>query len=93
MDKNEQQETIQNFGDMVNATERMSAPWQAECERLHKSEDKTKIALVISNFFWAVIVGLLIWFAYMTPVESTQNQTLQDGTQTQTYSQGVTNGE
>ena len=91
MDKD--QETIQNFSDMVNATERMSKPWQDECERLHKSADKTKLALVVTNLFWAVIVGLLIWFAYMTPVESTQNQTLPDGTQTQTYSQGVTNGE
>lgn len=82
----ERKEMMENFGDMVNATERMSAPWKETAWKLLK-------ALVLTNLFWAVIVAMLVWFAYMTPIESSQEQELTEGTQQQSYSQGVTDGE
>lgn len=82
----ERKEMMENFGDMVNATERMSAPWKETAWKLLK-------ALVLTNLFWAVIVAMLVWFAYMTPIESSQEQELPEGTQHQSYSQGVTDGE
>lgn len=94
MDKNEM---IENFGDMVNATERMSKPWQDECQRWKEVAEKKQkhhtIQMILTNLFWAVIVALLIWFAYMTPIDSTQEQDFENGSQHQSYSQGVTNGD
>lgn len=89
-------EMIQNFADMVNATERMSKPWQEECQRW-KDVQETKqkhhtIQLILCNLFWAFIVGLLIWFAYMTPVDVSQEQNFDQQVQTQDYSEGVTSG-
>lgn len=81
----EKTKMIDNFGDMVNATERMSNPWKETVWKLLK-------ALVLTNLFWAIIVGMLIWFAYMTPIDSSQNQDFSDQTQHQSYSEGVTNG-
>lgn len=78
-------EKIQSFGDMVDATEKMSAPWRETVFKLLK-------ALVITNLFWAVIVGLLVWFAYMTPSEMSQEQDLDTQHQMQTYTEGATNG-
>ena len=90
-------EKIQSFGDMVDATERMSTPWREECERLNASRDKDRlhhtIQLIACNVLWAIIVAMLIWFAYMTPVDVGQEQDLGQQTQTQTYSQGVTDGD
>ena len=73
---------IQNFGDMVDATERMSSPWRETVYKLVK-------ALVITNFLWAFVLGLFIWFAYMTPVEIEQGQQFDEKTQSQSYSEGV----
>lgn len=81
----EDKEKIQNFGDMVNATEKMAAPWRETVWKLIK-------ALVITNLFWAIIVGLLVWFAYMTPVDVGQEQDFTGQTQSQNYSEGVTDG-
>lgn len=71
-------EKIQSFGDMVNATEKLTKPWQ--------------LALIVTNILWAAVTFSLIWFAYMTPIDSSQTQTLPDSSQTQTFSQGATKG-
>lgn len=78
-------EKIQSFGDMVDATDTMSAPWRETVFKLVK-------ALVITNLFWAIVLGAFIWFAYMTPVEMEQGQQFDQQTQSQSYSEGVTNG-
>lgn len=78
-------EKIQSFGDMVDATERMAKPWQDAVRRL-------VWVIVGTNLFWAVIVGMLVWFAYMTPAEMTQEQDLTEQHQTQSYTEGATNG-
>lgn len=75
------QEKIQSFGDMVNATERLSSPWR-------KAFSWTLIAAVVTNLFWAVIVWFLIHYAYMTPTDVYQEQDLTGQIQTQSYSQG-----
>lgn len=75
MDDNEK---IQNFGDMVAATERLTKPW--------------RIALLVTNIAWAVVMLAFILLAYLTPVEMEQGQQLPDGTQNQSYSEGVTGG-
>lgn len=82
MDDNEK---IQNFGDMVDATDRMSKPWRDTVHRL-------MAVLVLTNFFWALIVGLLVWFAYMTPETMTQEQDYVAQHQSQAYTEGATNG-
>lgn len=84
MDENK--ETIQNFGDMVNATQQLSKPWQEHTKKL-------TIALVLTNALWAIIVAMLVWFAYMTPVDVGQEQDFTNQVQTQNYSEGVTDGE
>lgn len=78
-------EKIKSFGDMVDATEKMAKPWQ-------KTNFILTIALVLTNFFWAIVLFFFIWFAYMTPIDSEQVQELPSGTQTQHYSQGTTDG-
>lgn len=77
---------IQNFGDLVNATGKLASPWK-------KVAFVSMAVTVITNLFWCVIVGMLVYFAYMTPSEMSQEQELPDYTQTQTYTQGATNGE
>lgn len=81
MDNNEQnkaKEDIQNFSDMVAATEKLTKPWRT--------------AFLVSTIAWAIIVAMLVWFAYMTPVDMGQEQDFQNQTQTQNYAEGVTNG-
>lgn len=81
------QEKIQSFADMVEATERMSSPWRETVFKLIK-------ALVFTNLFWALVLGAFIWFAYMAPDTTYQTQEF-DGHQ-QTQSSGtevVTNGD
>ena len=46
-------EVVQNFGDLVDATDKMSTPWREISFKLIK-------ALVITNLFWAIIVGILL---------------------------------
>lgn len=78
-------EKIKDFGDMVDATERMSKPWQDIAKRV--------IWLaVVTNLFWMIIVGMLVYFAYMSPAEMTQEQDLESQHQTQTYVEGATSG-
>ena len=58
---------IQSFGDMVDATDRMSAPWRETVFKLIK-------ALIFTNLFWAVVLSAFIWFAYMAPDTTYQAQ-------------------
>lgn len=84
MDENK--ETIQNFSDMVNATQQLSKPWQEHTKRL-------TLALILTNLFWAIIVAMFVWFAYMTPVDVNQEQDFDDNIQHQSYSEGVTDSD
>lgn len=79
-------EKIKEFGDMVEATEKMSAPWRETVFKMIK-------AMIFTNLFWAVVLGVFIWFAYMAPDTTYQTQEF-DGHQ-QVQSSGtevVTNG-
>lgn len=53
-------ERVQSFGDMVNATEKLTKPW--------------RIALLITNLLWALVFALFIAFAYLTPDTTYQMQ-------------------
>ena len=71
-------EKIQSFGDMVGAARKLTFPWI--------------VSLIATNTLWAVVTFSLIWFAYMTPIDSSQTQNLPDGSQSQNFSQGATKG-
>lgn len=73
------QENIQNFNDMVNATEKLTKPW--------------RIALVITNVLWAVALIAFIGLAYLTPDTSYQYQDFDGNEQVQsTGTEVVTQG-
>ena len=76
MDKD--QETIQNFSDMVSATEKLTKPW--------------RVALIVTNLFWALVFAFFIGLAYLTPDTSYQMQDFTGQTQTQSVGDTVTNG-
>lgn len=78
-------EKIKSFGDMVEATEKLSSPWR-------KMTLWTLAALVVTNLFWTVIVGMLVYFAYMTPTEVAQEQDFTEQEQMQSYYSGATDG-
>lgn len=72
-------EKIQSFGDMVNATERLTKPW--------------RYALYITNLLWAIVFAAFILLAYLTPDTSYQYQDFDKPAQVQsTGSEVVTNG-
>lgn len=79
------EEKIQNFADMVDATEKMTAPWRKLAAWL-------LVALVISNGLWAFVHWKQLQYAYMTPVEFEQGQQFDEHTQSQSYREGVTDG-
>ncbi len=60
-------EKIENFGDMVDATEKMSAPWRETVFKMIR-------VLAITNFLWAIVFAIFIWFAYMAPDTTYQTQ-------------------
>lgn len=72
-------EKIQSFGDMVEATRKLTKPWI--------------IALITTNVLWAAVTFALVWFAYMAPIEVEQAQDFPNQTQTQTYSQNAAQGD
>lgn len=78
-------EKIQSFGDMVQATERLTRPWKTLAAFL-------LAALVLTNAIWGFVHWKQLQYAYMTPTEITQNQEFDQHTQNQSYSEGVTNG-
>jgi len=69
-------EKIQSFGDMVDATDRMSSPWRDTVSKLIK-------ALIFTNLFWAVAFAFFIWFAYMAPDTTYQTQEFEGHQQVQ----------
>lgn len=71
-------EKIESFADLVNAAERLTKPW--------------RLALIITNILWAIVVTLLISYAYLVPSEMSQEQDLPSQHQTQTYIEGATSG-
>lgn len=60
-------EKMQSFGDMVNATEKLTKPW--------------RWALVITNLLWAIVFCAFILLAYLTPDTTYQYQDGQSQTQ------------
>lgn len=70
-------EKVHSFGDMVNATEKLTKPW--------------RWALVITNLLWAIVFALFIAFAYLSPDTTYQYQDGQEQMQS-TGSEVVTNG-
>lgn len=69
-------EKIQSFGDMVEATGKMSAPWRETVFKLVR-------ALILTNLFWAVVLSVFIWFAYMAPDTTYQAQEFEGHQQVQ----------
>ena len=75
----DQQENIQNFNDMVNATEKLTKPW--------------RVALVITNVLWAIALIAFIGLAYLTPDTAYQYQDFEAYEQVQsTGTEVVTQG-
>lgn len=71
-------EKIQSFGDMVDAVECITKPWRK--------------AFWLSNILWAIIVALLISYAYLIPSKMNQEQDMATQHQSQIYIDGATNG-
>lgn len=73
-------EKILAFGEMVEAAEKLSAPWR-------KAFIISNIAHVLVELFLAILLGMMIYFAYMEPVDygMEQGQNYNDQTQSQTY--------
>lgn len=82
MDENEK---IQNFRDMVNASNKISKPWIIFCALL-------LAALILTNAIWGFVHWKQLQYAYMTPEEFTQEQKFDEHQQTQQHSSGVTSG-
>jgi len=62
-------EKIQSFGDMVQATEKLTKPW--------------RLALLITNALWAMVFLAFILLAYLTPDTSYQYQDFEGQAQVQ----------
>ena len=71
-------EKVQSFGDMVAGVDRLTMPWRR--------------AFWLSNILRAIIVALLISYAYLVPAEMTQEQDLSTQHQSQSYIYGATSG-
>lgn len=75
----EDKEKIQSFGDMVQATEKLTKPW--------------RIALIVTNVLWALVFAAFILLAYLTPDTTYQYQEVEGQAQVQsTGSEVVTQG-
>ena len=48
------------FEHMIGGAERINKPW--------------KLALILTNLFWAVVFTVFLMFAYLTPTEYEQSQ-------------------
>lgn len=73
------QEKIQSFGDMVEATEKLTKPW--------------RIALITTNILWAIVFSAFILLAYLSPDTSYQSQDFEGQMQVQTTgTETVTHG-
>lgn len=79
--KDGQQENRESFKEWMNGALELVKPW--------------KLALILTNLFWALVLFCFIWFAYMTPETTYQSQdftsqvqTQSDGTQLPAEAQG-----
>jgi len=77
----DERDRIESFGDMVEATEKLTKPWR-------NAFFAAIGATLVTNILWAVIVWFLVHYAYMTPTDIYQEQDLTGQVQTQSYSQG-----
>lgn len=71
----DEKEKVETFGEMVTVTERLVKPW--------------KIAMLLTNILWALIVAMLVWMAYMAPVTMEQTQDFTQQTQDQHYAEAT----
>lgn len=72
-------EKIRSFGDMVQATEKLTKPW--------------RLALIITNALWAIVFLAFILLAYLAPDTTYQYQEVEGQAQVQsTGSEVVTQG-
>ena len=72
-------EKIRSFGDMVQATEKLTKPW--------------RLALIITNALWAIVFLAFILLDYLTPDTTYQYQEVDGQAQVQsTGSEVVTQG-
>lgn len=78
-------EKIKDFGDMVDAVERLTKPRDEELARLHKQMWWERIIL-------GGIIAILVVLAYLSPVDMEQNQDFDQNVQHQSYSEGATYG-
>lgn len=79
-------EKIKSFGDLVDASEKITRPWRILCAWL-------LAALVATNLIWGFVHWKQLQYAYMTPEEFTQTQQFEEQTQEQSYSQGTVQGD
>lgn len=79
-------EKIENFGDMIDAVEKLTKPWKTFCAWL-------LAALVATNIIWGFVHWRQLKYAYMTPEEFSQTQEFNEQRQEQHQSQGATQGE
>ena len=82
-------EKILSFGEMVEATEKLSRPWK-------KAFLIANVVHVIVEIALCILLGMMIYMAYMEPVEvgGSQDQDYDAQTQNQTYhySENATSG-
>ena len=76
-------EKILSFGEMVEATEKLSRPWK-------KAFLISNVAHIIIEVALVFLLGMFLWLAYMEPVgvDMGQNQDYENQSQTQTYTYG-----
>lgn len=82
----EDKEKVQSFGDMVNATDKLTRPWRVAFAL-------TLAALVLTNAIWGFVHWKQLKYAYMTPEEWTQEQSYDEQIQNQSHTSGAADGE
>lgn len=92
-------EKVLAFADMVNAAKELVKPVQEENIRLHEQIDKIHKDRQKERIVWGIAFSivtfaliLFIIFAYTEPVKMEQGQNLEESTQSQTYTEGATQG-
>lgn len=82
----EDKEKIASFGDLVEASEKLTRPWKILAGWL-------LVALVLTNVVWGFVHWKQLQYAYMTPEEFSQTQDFDGRTQEQHSSQGAAQGD
>lgn len=78
-------ERIQNFSDLVAASEQITRPWRKLALWLI-------FLLFASNLIWGFVHWYHIRVAYMEPTQIVQEQDFDEHKQNQSYASGSTNG-